>query len=154
MGRLAGGVMRFFADQQFELLLHAGELLLLLVDLPGQRVDLRGDRIGLRGDGLQLLFGGEFAPHQIAGEIVFLRAEANIEFFVEGVERRPAGRGRLVELRGFVLQQFQSLSILIQRELHFAHRLLELQVGFLDSVEHRMKVGLKQPRESGYQCHG
>jgi hypothetical protein len=52
-----------------------------------------------------------------------------------------------------VLQQFQTLPILVERELHFAHRLLQLQVGFLDAVQNRVKIGLEQSRESGNQCH-
>ena len=34
---------------------------------------------------------------------------------------------------------------LFERQLHFAHSLFELNVGFLDSIEYRVKVGLKQP---------
>jgi hypothetical protein len=38
------------------------------------------------------------------------------------------------------------LLVLVEGELHFAYRLPELQIGFLDAIEDGVKVGLKQPR--------
>jgi hypothetical protein len=35
--------------------------------------------------------------------------------------------------------------ILVERELHFTDRLPELQVWFLDTIENRVEIGLKQP---------
>ena len=52
-----------------------------------------------------------------------------------------------------MLQEFEALPVLVERELHFAHRLPELQVGFLDAIEHRVKIGFEQPRESCDECH-
>ena len=43
-----------------------------------------------------------------------------------------------------MLQQLQALLILVERELHFAYGLSELQIGFLDTIEDGVKVGLKQ----------
>jgi hypothetical protein len=100
-----------------------------------------------------LLLGAKLASYQVTCQVVFVRREADVQFFVECLQLLAAASGCRVELARFMLQQLSALLILFEGELHFAHGLPELQIRFFDTIEDRVEIGLKQSGKSSYQCH-
>ena len=84
VGKRRGGLSRVAAGKYLQFLLHRAELLILFLDLLRQRRSQRVERGGAFGAGLDLFFGGQLAPHQVAR-----RLEASVVNAGDGMHEHP-----------------------------------------------------------------